>query len=126
MVTVTSTRCSSTDLWTPVCRRDQLAPGWGEAALLGDTQVALFLVVEQVGCAGRVYAVSNLDPATGAAVISRGIVGSRSGCPTIASPLHKDVFDLSTGDCLTRTDLRLPVWAVREVDGLIELAPGKG
>lgn len=102
--------------WTTVCRRDQLEPLWGEAALVDGRQAAIFLLPD-----GRVFAVSNLDPATGAAVMSRGIVGSRGDRPTIASPLHKDVFDLETGRCYTKPALRLPTWRVREFDGEIML-----
>lgn len=112
---------TSHHVWTTVCRRTELSACWGEAALVGRDQVALFLVPVDGG--EQVFAVSNLDPATGAAVMSRGIVGSRQGRPTIASPLHKDVFDLVTGECHTSEALHLPVWQVRERDGLIDVAP---
>ncbi|NQX28086.1 nitrite reductase small subunit NirD [Microbacteriaceae bacterium VKM Ac-2854] len=106
--------------WHPVCSSDELETLWGEAALVGGEQIALFLLPD-----GRVRVVSNLDPATGAAVMSRGIVGSRRvdgvDRPTIASPLHKDVFDLETGACYTRSSLRLPTWHSRERDGMIEV-----
>ncbi len=82
--------------WVPVCRVADLEPLWGEAALIGADQVAVFLLPD-----GRVFATSNADPATGAHVLSRGIIGSRGDRPTIASPLHKDVFDLETGECYT-------------------------
>jgi NAD(P)H-dependent nitrite reductase small subunit len=107
-------------VWVPVCNRMELEPLWGEAAIVGGVQLALFLLPD-----GHVFAVSNHDPATGAAVMSRGIVGSKSvdgrQRPTIASPLHKDVFDLETGHCYTKPDLRLPVWSVRDNDGVIEV-----
>ncbi|ROP45160.1 MULTISPECIES: nitrite reductase small subunit NirD [unclassified Rathayibacter] len=107
--------------WVPVCDRLELEPLWGEAALVGGVQLALFLLPD-----GRVFAVSNLDPATGAAVLSRGIVGSRAvdgvQRATIASPLYKDVFDLETGVCYTSPRLHLATWSVRETDGVIEVA----
>ena len=46
------------------------------------------------------HAVSNFDPYSGAHVMSRGIVGTREGIPTVASPMYKQVFDLRTGICL--------------------------
>lgn len=105
--------------WRPVCRLADLEPLWGEAALVGELQVAIFLLPD-----GSIYAVSNADPATGSHVMSRGIVGSRGGRPTIASPLHKDIFDLETGHCYTKPDsLSLPTWRVREADGIISIAP---
>jgi nitrite reductase (NADH) small subunit len=69
--------------------------------------------------AGTVYAVDNRDPFSGAYVLSRGIVGSRDGVPTVASPMYKHVFDLRDGRCLdegTAPDGRpavLRVWTVR-------------
>lgn len=120
---ISSTSSTTAHAWTPVCRREDLSPGWGEAALVGSTQVALFLVREPGG--ERVHAVSNIDPATGAAVLSRGLVGSRQGRPTIASPLHKDVYDLATGECYTNANLSLPVWSVREDGPVLSVAlPG--
>ncbi len=100
--------------WIPVCRLDDLEIERGRAALVGDDQIALFLTHE-----GRVHAVSNIDPYSGAAVISRGIVGTRAGAPTIASPMYKQVFDLRTGACLDAqgSDARsLRVWPAA-VDG---------
>ncbi|MBQ3357544.1 MAG: nitrite reductase small subunit NirD [Microbacterium sp.] len=91
----------------------------GRAALHDGTQVALFLLAD-----GSVHAVSNLDPFSGANVISRGIVGTRGDAPTVASPMHKQVFDLRTGECLDaqgREPAALRVWAVVVVDGQVEL-----
>ena len=81
--------------WTAVCARDDLQPERGAAALIGGEQVALFRAFD-----GTLYAIGNRDPFTGAFVLSRGIVGTRGDIPTIASPLHKQVFDLRTGACL--------------------------
>jgi nitrite reductase (NADH) small subunit len=82
-------------------------------------RAALFLLAD-----GSVHAVSNLDPFSGANVISRGIVGTRGDAPTVASPMHKQVFDLRTGECLDaqgREPAALRVWAVVVVDGQVEL-----
>lgn len=81
--------------WVRVCALSDLEVERGRAALIGETQIALFLLHS-----GRVHAVSNLDPYSGAHVISRGIVGTRQDVPTVASPMYKQVFDLRTGVCL--------------------------
>ena len=107
---------SDVDSMVAVCALDQLEPFWGEAALIGDTQIALFLLPD-----ASIYAVSNEDPATGSFVMSRGIVGSRGARHTIASPLHKEVYDLETGECFTTPGLRLPTFPVRVVDGQVEV-----
>jgi nitrite reductase (NADH) small subunit len=102
--------------WTGVCSFDELEPLWGEAALVAGEQIALFLLP-----GGSLYAVSNQDPATGSFVMSRGIVGSRGDRHTIASPLHKQVYDLETGECFTTPELRLPTVPVRVLDGQVQV-----
>jgi nitrite reductase (NADH) small subunit len=103
--------------WLPVCALADLEAERGRAALLGTTQIALFLLHT-----GRVHAVSNLDPYSGAHVISRGIVGTRGDVPTVASPMFKQVFDLRTGACLDtqgKEPLTLRVWPVAVQDDLV-------
>ena len=106
--------------WVRLCAVADLEVERGRAALLGDTQLALFLLHGGEGKEGRVHAVSNLDPYSGAHVISRGIVGTRQDAPTVASPMYKQVFDLRTGSCLDTQgmeSLSLRVWPVAVSDG---------
>lgn len=84
---------------TSVCAYDDLVTDLGVAALVGGTQVAVFRLDD-----GSVRAVQNLDPFSGAHVMSRGITGSRGDEPTIASPVYKQVFSLVTGACLVTLD----------------------
>lgn len=110
---------TSEDGWVRVHTLADLEVERGRAALLGETQVALFLLPD--GC---VRAVQNLDPYSGANVISRGIVGTRQGAPTVASPMYKQVFDLRTGACLDtqgKEPSSLRVWPVRVDDGEVLL-----
>ena len=81
--------------WAPICAVGRLTPDRGVAALVDGRQVAVFWL-----STGTLHAVDNVDPCSGAAVISRGIVGDADGTPTIASPLYKQRFDLRTGRCL--------------------------
>ena len=89
----------------------------GVAALVDGEQVAVFRTAD-----GSVHAVSNLDPFSGAMVLSRGIVGSRGDRPTVASPVYKQVFDLETGECLDDPSVRLVVHPVQVRDGVVEVA----
>jgi len=105
--------------WTAICTVTDLETERGRAALLGATQIALFLTH-----AGRVHAVQNLDPYSGAHVISRGIVGTRGDVPTVASPMYKQVFDLRTGVCLEtngKEQHTLRVWPAAVADGIVYL-----
>ena len=106
----------STAGWHRVCAVTDLEPAWGEAALIAGRQVALFRTVS-----GEVFAVAQEDPATGANVMARGITGSRGDRPTVASPLHKEVYDLATGECLGNPELRLATFGTRIVGGYIEV-----
>jgi nitrite reductase (NADH) small subunit len=102
--------------WHRVCPLDELEPAWGEAALIEGRQVALFRTGPS-----EVFVVAQQDPATLANVMARGIIGSRGSRPTIASPLHKEVYDLETGECFTNPELRLDAFATRLVDGFVEV-----
>ena len=127
--------------WLTVCRLDDLARERGAAALVPDevggapvlTQVALFRLLDD-----RVLAVQQHDPFSDAHVLARGIVGTRrvdgQDVPTVASPMHKQVFDLRTGVCLDPAgkvprpgllpDLR--TWAVEVVGGDVRVAVTAG
>lgn len=105
--------------WIRVCPVAALETERGRAALIDGVQLALFLLAD-----GRVHAVQNLDPYSGAHVISRGIVGTRQDAPTVASPMFKQVFDLRTGACLDtqgKEPAALQVWptAVRDGDVMV-------
>lgn len=112
--------------WTGVCTRRQLIPERGVAVLVGDLQVALFRITgaaEGRSATDFVYAVGHKDPACEANVMARGIVGSvmtaEGQRDTVASPMYKDVYDLSTGECFTRPELRLPVFRTWIAGGVV-------
>ncbi len=86
---------------TPVCRLDQIEVEGGVAALVGGVAVAIFRTHD-----GNVYAISNEDPWSNASVLARGIVGTRGEIPFVASPMHKQAFDLRTGQCLDDAAVR--------------------
>jgi nitrite reductase (NADH) small subunit len=67
------------------------------------------------------FAVSNLDPVGGAMVMSRGLVGSRGDRTVLVSPMHKQAYDLETGECLDLPGVRLAVHQVQVRDGGVEV-----
>jgi nitrite reductase (NADH) small subunit len=104
------------DAWVAVCPYSRLEPERGVAAFVDGVQVAVFLTHD-----GRLYAIDDRDPFSGACVLSRGIVGTRGDTPTVASPMHKQVFDLTTGRCLDAPDVSVRTYDVRCVDGLVQV-----
>ena len=104
--------------WHAVCPVAQLLRERGAAALVaGAGQVALFRLAD-----GTVHVLGNRDPFSGANVMSRGIVGTRGGVPTVASPMFKQVFDLTTGQCFDDPAVSLTVHAVRVEHGMVEVS----
>ncbi|MBS1691534.1 MAG: nitrite reductase small subunit NirD [Actinobacteria bacterium] len=111
-------RARETQAWTAACRYDRLIPCRGVGVLLGDgTQVALFRLDD-----GSLRAVGNIDPFSGSAVMSRGIVGDRGGRATVQSPIKKQAFSLDDGVCLDDPAVSVPVYETRvSDDGLVEV-----
>ena len=103
--------------WLDVCPLDDLTPNRGVAVLHGDRQVAVFLVEP----GDELVAVDNVDPFSGAAVLSRGIVGSAGDVLTVASPVYKQRFDLRTGRCLDDTDVAVATVPVRVEAGVVQV-----
>jgi nitrite reductase (NADH) small subunit len=95
--------------WTTACAFDHLIPGRGVGVLLHDgSQAALFRLDDDSLCA-----VGNIDPCSGAAVLSRGIVGDRAGRPVVQSPIKKQAFAFDDGICLDDLTVSVPVYDTR-------------
>jgi nitrite reductase (NADH) small subunit len=117
MLTTHGTTTPAADAgWVTVCELSQLEPLWAEAAIVDGEQIALVRMPD-----GTVYAVSNQDPATGSYVLCRGIVGSNGDRVTLASPLHKQVYALATGECLTNADLHLRTFETTVESGSVRV-----
>ncbi|SDF33393.1 assimilatory nitrite reductase (NAD(P)H) small subunit [Cellulosimicrobium cellulans] len=110
--------------WARVCLLRDLLVERGAAALVGGVQVALFRLPDDT-----VRVVQQCDPYSGANVMSRGIVGTRGGVPTVAGPMYKQVFDLTTGRCLEAAGYvpvrghapDLATWPVEVRDGVVRV-----
>ncbi|MBB3661820.1 MULTISPECIES: nitrite reductase small subunit NirD [Prauserella salsuginis group] len=117
MTVLSEKRSAGAEVWTPVCRAEQVPRAAGVAVLLDDgVQVAVFRTVE-----GDVFGLSNVDPFSGAAVLSRGIVGDVGGVPVVASPVYKQNFDLRTGQCLDDAGVRIEAYPLRVTDGIVHV-----
>jgi nitrite reductase (NADH) small subunit len=103
-------------MWQDICNLDDLDPDAGVCALVEKEQVAIF----RIGDGDRIYAIDNLDPKSGAQVLSRGLIGSEDGKVFVASPLYKNRFFLESGLC-PALDLKVRTWEIRVRDGRVEL-----
>ncbi len=105
--------------WTTACPYHRLVPGRGVGVLLPDgAQVALFRLDD-----GSLHAVGNIDPFSGAAVMSRGIVGDRSGRACVQTPIKKQAFAFDDGECLDDPSISVLVYRTRlTADGDVQVA----
>ena len=70
----------------------------------------------------RYFAIDNVDPKSGASVLSRGLVGNLGERLVVASPLYKNHFDLRTGECLEAPEHSVRSHAVRVEQGKVQVA----
>ncbi|MDR7254712.1 nitrite reductase (NADH) small subunit [Nocardioides sp. BE266] len=101
---------------TAVCAVEAIPLEGGVAALVDGQAVAVFRTYD-----GSVHAIGNVDPFSGASVLSRGIVGSRGDVPVVSSPMYKQAFDLRTGRCLDDDSASVPAYDVTVVDGVVHV-----
>ena len=106
--------------WTAVCRIDEIVPDTGVCALVDSEQVAIFRLRDDA-----LFAIDNVDPRSGAAVLSRGLVGNRGEHIVVASPLHKQHFDLRTGECLEEAQYNVRAWEVRRWGDMVLVRRGE-
>jgi NAD(P)H-dependent nitrite reductase small subunit len=99
--------------WRSVCELEDIIPESGVCAWIQGRQVAVFRVGD------KVYALDNLDPASGANVLSRGIIGDVQGELVVASPIYKHHFGLTTGRCIEDPDLSVVTYPARVTDGSV-------
>lgn len=108
--------------WTLVIEVDRLTPGRGVRALVDGAAVAVFALPD-----GSLRAVGDIDPCSGASVMSRGLTGSTvvEGAEVrfVASPLRKQRYALDDGRALDEGSPGLGSWPVQVVDGWVLVGP---
>ena len=110
---------------------DDLEIERGVTALVHGQAIAIFRTHDGEAIAifrthdGNIHAISNYDPCSRASVLSRGIVGTRGDIPFVASPMHKQAFDLRTGQCLDDAAVRVPTYHVQVTRGRVLIGPRK-
>lgn len=111
----------STGTWVAVCKAGDVQRERGVCALVAGRQVAILRTHDD-----EWFAVGQRDPFSGAFVLSRGIVGTRTVdgavVPVVQNPVYKQAFDLRTGQCLDDTSVMISVFRVRINDGVVEVS----
>jgi NAD(P)H-dependent nitrite reductase small subunit len=108
--------------WTAVCPVGSLELDRGVRALVDGEAVAVFAT-----SFSGLHAIGDVDPFSGASVLSRGLVGATvvdgHTVPFVASPLRKQRFDLRDGRSLDDPSTGSGCWAARVRDGWVEVGP---
>jgi nitrite reductase (NADH) small subunit len=108
-----------TRAWTRICPFDDIIPNAGVCALVEGRHVAVFRLRQ-----GQLFAIDNIDPKSGASVLSRGLVGNLGDRLVVASPIYKNHFDLTNGECLEAAEHSVKSHDVRVHEGVVFVALG--
>ena len=95
-------------------RTRDIVPDTGVCALVEGRHVAVFRLGQ-----GQLFAIDNIDPKSGASVLSRGLVGNLGDRLVVASPIYKHHFDLQTGECIEAPANSVSSYPVRLEDGKV-------
>jgi nitrite reductase (NADH) small subunit len=104
--------------WEAVCTEADLVANSGICALVQGQQVAIYYLPNENP---SIYALSNWDPIGEANVMSRGIIGSLSDELMVASPLYKQHYSLTSGQCLEDETQQLTVYPTQSSDGKVSI-----
>lgn len=103
--------------WTAVCAAAEILPNTGVCALVEGRHVAVFRIGQD-----DFFAIDNIDPKSGASVLSRGLTGNLGERIVVASPIYKNHFDLATGECLEEPQHSVRAHAVRIEGTCVQVA----
>ncbi|MEG5548157.1 nitrite reductase large subunit NirB [Enterobacter wuhouensis] len=99
--------------WQEMCAIDEIPEQAGIGARLGRKHIALFRFGESV------YALDDLEPGSGANVLSRGILGDAGGEPVVISPLYKQRIRLRDGCQVDSGEPAVRAWPVKIENGRV-------
>jgi nitrite reductase (NADH) small subunit len=95
-----------------VCALNDISLDTGVCALVNDQQVAIF----RPASSQKVFAINNYDPIGKASVLSRGLISDVKGKLTVASPLYKQHFCLTSGECLEDDTMQVPTYPTKIIN----------
>ena len=103
--------------WMYICRLNQIVPHTGVCALVKGKQIAIFRPRDN----NVIFAIDNMDPFAKANVLSRGLISEHDDQLWVVSPLKKQRFNLSTGQCLDNINVSLTTYKVRVNKDAVEI-----
>lgn len=112
--------------WLTICHISDIAKNTGVCAEFNGKQVAIFHLKKASETGGtkhlsEVKAVCNLDPFSKANVLSRGLITENENKHYVASPLLKQEFCLTTGQCQQDESVAINTYKARIDGDLVQL-----
>ncbi|NOQ63737.1 MAG: nitrite reductase small subunit NirD [Methyloprofundus sp.] len=104
--------------WIDICAVSDLQANSGVCALVKGKQIAIFYIPKN----NAIYAIDNYDPFGKVHVLSRGLIGDIKGEPMVSSPLYKQHFSLTTGQCFEDQSVKNEVYAIRIENNRVEIS----
>ncbi len=92
---------------TFLAKTSDILPNTGVCSLYNGKHVAVFRTEDD-----QYFALDNIDPFSKASVLSRGLIGEHDGELYIASPIYKQRFSLSSGQCLSEDDVAVTAYTL--------------
>ncbi|NQZ51893.1 MAG: nitrite reductase small subunit NirD [Moritella sp.] len=103
--------------WINVCQLNDITPKTGVCSLINGKQVAIFRPRDN----DELFAIDNMDPFAKSNVLSRGLICEHDEQLWVASPLKKQRFNLTTGQCLENDLVSLATYKVRVNKDAVEI-----
>jgi len=101
--------------WIKVGRTEDVPKEGGACIKYKAEQIAVFNFASR----NEWYATQNLCPHRKEMILSRGMIGDKSGEPKVACPFHKRNFSLISGKCISGDDYTIKTYPVKVEDGYV-------
>ncbi len=108
-VTLSPCRPVALSSWVFVGKVWDFPPDGGAAVKYSKTQIAVFNFTSR----GEWYATQNMCPHRREFVLSRGLIGDHNGKAKVACPVHKKIFSLENGECLSGENYSVRIFPVK-------------
>jgi len=101
--------------WFAACTVHDVPLNGGVCVKYKSEQIALFHFTRR----NEWYATQNLCPHRKEMILSRGMIGDKSGEPKVACPFHKRNFSLISGKCISGDDYTIKTYPVKVEDSYV-------
>ena len=102
-------------IWYKTLAVTEVPENGGACVKVNDQQIAVFNFTKR----NEWYATQNLCPHKMQMILSRGMIGDKSGEPKVACPFHKKNFSLKTGECISGEEYNINVYPVKVENDLV-------